>query len=647
MCGIAGIFGARYSEPELQDQIRRMTATLVHRGPDSDGILVRGNEQIALGHRRLAIQDLSDAGAQPMSSPSGRYVMVFNGEIYNVGALKAQLPGEIRWRGHSDTEVLLSAFERLGVVRAIELAVGMFALALYDGLERKLYLIRDRFGEKPLYYAMHRGGIVFASELKGLFALQDLRRRICSEAVVLLLKHNYIPGPYTILEDVRKLMPGTVVAVDAAGVVREDRYWDPAEVVSRRKAGRSSGEDFESSAEELREQLRESVRGQLVSDVSIGAFLSGGIDSSLICAIMQEQSSTQVHTYTIGFQEKEFNEAGFAREVARHLGTNHTEYQVTAKDALAMVEALPIIFDEPFADSSQLPTLLLTQMASRDVKVALSGDAGDELFAGYSRYAEFARSTQLFPTRLLSRALLRRGPYAFGLGWAARAALAPLSTCSGLPKWVVEDKVKRRLVGGGQDLAAAYQYLVGYWSDPESLTASSVVPDYSLSRDVAAAEKTDKFRAMMLADIHSYLPDDILVKVDRAAMRYSLETRAPFLDHRLYEYSVTLPTTHLVDESGGGKRILRHLLYKYVPAKLVDRPKAGFAAPLAKWLREDLVDWAESLVYGPELAGQSFIDRCRVADVWRLHKKGRGDYSFHLWGLLQLCSWQRMYRASW
>lgn len=646
MCGIAGIFGANYSEAELQERIRRMTATLAHRGPDGDGIMVRASESIALGHRRLAIQDLSDAGAQPMLSPSRRYAVVFNGEIYNVPELKAKLSGNIRWRGHSDTEVLLAAFEQLGVVRTIELAVGMFAIALYDGVDRKLYLIRDRFGEKPLYYAMHRGGVVFASELKGLLALPDLQPRICRDGVVLLLKHNYIPAPYTILEGVRKLPPATVVTVDGAGA-QEARYWDPAEVAGRSRSSRSAAKDFEASAQQLRESLRQSVRGQLVSDVSIGAFLSGGIDSSLVCAIMQEQSAVRVNTYTIGFREPEFNEAAFAREVARHLGTSHTEYYVSARDALALVETLPTVFDEPFADSSQLPTLLLARMASKDVKVVLSGDAGDELFGGYSRYAAFGRRRSSAAMRLLSRALLRRRGYAFALAAPGRAALRPLSACMGLPKWIVEQKVRGRLIRAGADLTAAYPYLTGYWSDPASLTASSVVPEYALTRDLAAVERGDDYRTMMLLDVYSYLPDDILVKVDRAAMHHGLETRAPFLDHRVYEYAATLPTSHLVDEKGRGKRILRHLLHEYVPPALVDRPKAGFAAPLGEWLRQDLSGWAESLLYGPELASQSFIDRGRAADVWRLHKEGRGDYSFALWGLLQLCAWQRVYRAPW
>lgn len=646
MCGIAGIFGADYSQSELQERIRRMTGSLAHRGPDSDGIMVRAHEQIALGHRRLAIQDLSDAGAQPMLSPSGRYAVVFNGEIYNAPELKAKLSGEAQWRGHSDTEVLLAAFEQLGIVRTIELAVGMFALALYDGRDRKLYLIRDRFGEKPLYYAMHRGGVVFASELKGLLALPDLQPRICRDGVVLLLKHNYIPGPYTILEGVRKLMPATVLTVDGTGA-RPTPYWDPAAVVRRGRAGRSAAVDFEASTEQLRERLRQSVRGQLVSDVSIGAFLSGGIDSSLICAIMQEQSPVTINTYTIGFEEPQFNEAAFAREVARHLGTHHTEYHVSARDALALVETLPAVFDEPFADSSQLPTLLLARMARRDVKVALSGDAGDELFGGYSRYAVFSRRRSSAAMRFLSRTLLRRRGYAFGLAAAGRALSRPLSACTGLPKWVVEQKLRGRLIRAGADLTTAYQYLTGYWSDPASLTASSVVPEYALTRDLATVEDNEDYRTMMLLDVYCYLPDDILVKVDRAAMHYGLETRAPFLDHRLYEYSVTLPTDHLVDERGLGKRILRHLLHQYVPPGLVDRPKAGFAAPLGNWLRQDLSEWAESLVYGPELANQSFIDRGRAADVWRLHKEGRGDYSFALWGLLQLCAWQRMYGARW
>jgi asparagine synthase (glutamine-hydrolysing) len=646
MCGIAGIFAAGYSPSELEEQIRRMTARLVHRGPDAEGILVRANERIALGHRRLAIQDLSAAGAQPMASPSGRYVVVFNGEIYNVPELKSKLSSEVEWRGHSDTEVLLAAFEQLGIVRTLELAVGMFALALHDRVERRLHLIRDRFGEKPLYYALHRGGVAFASELKGLLALADFAPRICREAVVLLLKYNYIPAPYTILEGVRKLMPGTRVTLDGARA-HEERYWDPAAVVSRRRAGRGAAADFETSAEELRERLRQGIRGQLVSDVPIGAFLSGGVDSSLICAIMQEQSPVPVNTYTIGFKEPEFNEAPAARAVARHLGTHHREYYVSAKDALALVETLPAIFDEPFADSSQLPTLLLTRMVSRDVRVALSGDAGDELFAGYERYAVFGRRRSVAGMRALARTLLRREEHAFALAGAGRALLKPLSACIGLPPWVTEHKLKRHLIRAGEDLAAAYQSHIGYWSDPASLTASGGVAEYALARHLAQVEEADEYRAMMLLDVYGYLPDDILVKVDRAAMHHSLETRAPFLDHRLYEYSVSLPTSYLVDERGGGKRILRHLLQQYVPKSLVDRPKTGFAAPLAKWLRQELADWAESLVYGPELAAQSFIDPGRVGQIWRLHQQGRRDYSFHLWGLLQLCAWQRRYRASW
>jgi asparagine synthase (glutamine-hydrolysing) len=649
MCGIAGIFQARYTEPELELQIRRMTATLVHRGPDSEGITIRGDRLLAFGHRRLAIQDLSDAGAQPMSSPSRRYILVFNGEIYNADEIKSKLARNVQWRGHSDTEVLLAAFEELGVVPTIRLAVGMFALALYDSLERKLCLIRDRFGEKPLYYAMHRGGIVFASELKGLLALPDLQSRVCRNAVVLLLKHNYIPAPYSILEGVKKLKPATVLTVEAdqAQAPTEERYWDPAAVVARCGARRLAAQDFETSAEELREKLRQSIRGQLVSDVPIGAFLSGGIDSSLICAIMQEQSPIKVNTYTIGFHEPEFNEAQFARQVAQHIGTNHTEYYVSANDALALVERLPAIFDEPFADSSQLPTLLLTDMASKNVKVALSGDAGDELFAGYSRYAEFAKRKPSRGMRLLSRLLLSSKENEYLLGPAGRGVTRVLSACYRLPEWVVQDKLKRRLIDAGECLADAYEYLIGYWSDPGSMTAISALPSYALSEDLAKIERADSYREMMLLDVFCYLPDDILVKVDRAAMHHSLETRAPFLDHRLYEYSVTLPTSYLLDENGAGKRILRHLLYKYVPRNLVDRPKAGFAAPLARWLRRELAEWAESLVYGPELAGQGFIDSKRVAQIWRLHKDGRADYSLHLWGLLQLCAWQRMYRASW
>jgi asparagine synthase (glutamine-hydrolysing) len=649
MCGIAGIFQASYPESELQTQIRRMTATLVHRGPDSDGIMVRGAEGLAFGHRRLAIQDLSEAGAQPMSSPSGRYTIVYNGEIYNAEELRSKLSGNIQWRGHSDTEILLCAFEELGVVATIRLAVGMFAIALYDNEARKLYLIRDRFGEKPLYYAMHRGGLVFASELKGLLALPDLRKRICKDAVVLLLRHNYIPAPYTILEGVKKLTPATILVVESGRMdaPRQERYWDPAAVVTECGTRRAATRDFEESTEELREKLRHSVRGQLVSDVPIGAFLSGGIDSSLICAIMQEQSPVKINTYTIGFHEPQYDEAGFARQVAQRIGTNHTEYYVSANDALSLVEKLPAIFDEPFADSSQLPTLLLSQMAARNVKVALSGDAGDELFAGYARYRNVARRNPSQGMRFLSKSLLHSSNGGYSFGYAGRALTKALSAGYRLPQWIIEDRFKCHLVDAGANFADTYPYFIGYWNDPSSMTTAAALPSYALNEDVASVERGDEYRNMMLSDVYSYLPDDILVKVDRAAMNHSLETRAPFLDHRLYEYSVTLPTQFLVDEQGVGKRILRHLLGKYVPDGLMDRPKAGFQAPLAKWLRHELAQWAESLLFGPELAAQSFIDTDRLKQVWKLHKEGRRDFSFHLWGLLQLCAWQRMYGASW
>jgi asparagine synthase (glutamine-hydrolysing) len=362
---------------------------------------------------------------------------------------------------------------------------------------------------------------------------------------------------------------------------------------------------------------------------------------------MQEQSPVNINTYTIGFNEPQFDEAPFARQVAQRIGTNHTEYYVSANDALSLVEKLPAIFDEPFADSSQLPTLLLCQMAARNVKVALSGDAGDELFAGYARYRTFARREPLHGMRLLSRALLHSAQGEYSLGYTGHALTKALSACYRLPEWIIEDRLKRHLVDAGQSLADAYPYLTGYWSDPRSITTASALPSYALSEDVASVERADDYREMMLSDVYSYLPDDILVKVDRAAMNHSLETRAPFLDHRLYEYSVTLPTGFLVDEQGTGKRILRHLLRKYVPDDLVNRPKAGFAAPLAKWLRHELAQWAESLIYGPELAAQSFMHTDRLKQVWQLHKDGRRDYSFHLWGLLQLCAWQRMYGASW
>lgn len=632
MCGIMGTWGPLADRRAV---IERGCRTMRHRGPDSDGYWEDADAGLALGHVRLAIVDLSPAGHQPMVSECGRYVLVLNGEIYNHLELREQLQAQGRapsWRGHSDTETLLAALAAWGLERSLQSAVGMFAFALWDRQERSLALARDRLGEKPLYAGYAGNVFMFGSELKALVQVPGLDTDLDRGALALLMRHNYIPAPFSIYKAVRKLLPGTWVVLSEAdrqrrSIPQAHVYWSARETAMQADRNRLSFSSDKQAVEALEKVLSSSIKGQMMADVPLGAFLSGGVDSSVIVALMQAQSSPAVNTFSIGFHEEAFNEAEHAKAVAAHLGTRHTELYVTPDDALDVVPQLAAMYDEPFADASQIPTALVMRMARRHVTVALSGDGGDELLGGYSRYFRAAgwwRRRQSLPPGL-------RGPMAlFG------------RTAAGLlPAGYKKDQFTKLVeVASASTASQFYRQFVSYWKDP-----AQVVIDAQLPATVFDQESgLPFFENMMLLDAQSYLPDDILVKVDRAAMAVSLETRVPLLDHRVFEFAQHLPFDCKVRD-GQGKWLLRQLLYKHVPRALVDRPKKGFGVPLAAWLRGPLKDWAAALLDERRLRGEGVFHADPVLRKWREHSSGRRDWSTHLWGILMTQAWLDYTRA--
>jgi asparagine synthase (glutamine-hydrolysing) len=615
--------------PDKTEALARSRKALQHRGPDSDGVWFDESAELALAHVRLAILDLSEAGRQPMVSACGRYVLVLNGEIYNHLALRELLGVQGQapdWRGHSDTETILAAMAAWGVEAALKSMVGMYALALWDREQRTLTLARDRMGEKPLYFGYVGAAFAFASELKGLRDMPGYDAELDRRALGLLMRHNYIPAPYSIYKSMGKLMPGTWLTltdsdIQARRVPAANSYWSATEVALDGRAQPLSFKRDEEAVEALENVLSTAIRGQMMADVPLGAFLSGGVDSSLIVALMQAQCADRVNTFSIGFDEPRFNEAEYAQAVATHLGTRHTELYVTAQDALNLVPALTDIYDEPFADSSQLPTILLMRLARNHVTVSLSGDGGDELFGGYSRYFRALRWRE----RLGSVPTGLRGP-------AGRAA-------SGLSRWFSSDADSASLAKLGRALNASsngafYQQFVSYWSDPGQVVQGAVLPPTVFDETVPL----DLADHMMLLDTLSYLPDDILVKVDRAAMAASLETRVPLLDHRVFGFAQRLPLQYKI-RGDQGKWLLRQLLYKHVPAQLIDRPKKGFGVPLGEWLRGPLKEWAEDLLGETALRRDGVFHAEPVRRKWAAHQSGKADWSAHLWGVLMTQSW--------
>jgi asparagine synthase (glutamine-hydrolysing) len=642
MCGIAG-FVSLTNDADWQSSIRPMIATLSHRGPDDEGCWHDAEAGITLGHRRLAIVDLSPEGHQPMASASGRYEIAFNGEVYNFGELRRELERRGHgFRGHSDTEVMLATFEEWGVRRAVERFVGMFAFAVFDRRERLLYLVRDRLGEKPLYYGWAGDTFLFASELKAMRAHRAWRGAINRNALALYMRYGYIAAPQSIYEGVAKLLPGTILTLPLRGAQESaltvTRYWSAQAVAEAGLIAPFDGNETE-AADVLEDLLRNAIRGQMVADVPLGAFLSGGIDSSTIVALMQAMSRRPVQTFTIGFNEKGYNEAVHAKAVARHLGTEHTELYVTPQDAMAVIPQLASIYDEPFADSSQIPTFLVAQLARRHVTVSLSGDAGDELFSGYTRY-ELGQSLWARINRLPagSRKTLAR---------ALRAT--PVGAWDGLLK-IAQPLLNRQHQLTGDRLhkladalaapspASLYRQLVSIWKETAALVPGSVESRTAFD-DADLVRNIDGFaERMMLVDLVSYLPDDILVKVDRASMRTSLESRVPFLDHRVVEFAWQLPMT-MKRRKGQGKWLLRQVLDRYVPRDLVERPKMGFSVPISNWLRGPLRDWAEALLDERRLRDEGLLNVAMIRQAWREHLSGKRNWQYSLWNILMFESW--------
>ncbi|HLU03414.1 MAG TPA: asparagine synthase (glutamine-hydrolyzing) [Advenella sp.] len=623
MCGIVGLIG-RFEHKETL--LAQSCGRIAHRGPDSHGFWEDADNGVAFGHVRLAIQDLSEQGHQPMASADQRFMLVFNGEIYNHPQLRQALQQDgyaHAWRGHSDTETILAGLMIWGVQETLKRMVGMFAIAVWDRQTRNLVLARDRFGEKPLYYGYAPDGLMFASELKALMPLPGFDARLNRDAVALFLRHNYIPAPYSVFTQVRKLLPGTWVSLSpdqiSAGAWPEpESYWSALEVARSQPRAQFARDD--DAVDGLDRVLRQAIRGQLLSDVPLGAFLSGGIDSSLIASLTREETAGTLKTFSIGFTEPEYNEAEYAAEVARHLGTDHTELYVSAQDSLDLIPALPQMYDEPFADSSQIPTALVMRMARQQVTVALSGDAGDELFGGYSRYK---RVQQWWGKRERVPAGLQ-GPLRAGARIAASLLSGPRA----------EKFAKLEQVLGADNMVAFYRQFVSYWQDPASVVMGATEPASAFDQ----APLNSLLDTMMAIDTVSYLPDDILVKVDRAAMAVSLETRVPLLDHRVYEFAWSLDEKYKL-RGGDSKWLLRQLLYRHVPQQMLDRPKKGFSVPMGQWLRGPLRQWGEQLLALPRLQSQNLLDAQRVRAVWMQHQSGQADNSARLWGILMLQAW--------
>jgi asparagine synthase (glutamine-hydrolysing) len=640
MCGIAGFISPHgETAEELRHHAGRMSEAIAHRGPDGQGVWCDARHGVVLGHRRLAVVDLSPLGAQPMVSACGRYVVTFNGEIYNHLALRRAL-GPLPWRGHSDTETLLACFMRHGVHESLSHLVGMFAFAVWDTQRLTLTMARDRMGEKPVYYGrLPAGDFLFGSELKALRAHPRWQASIDRDALAMYMRHNTIPAPLSIYQGISKLQPGCWIDVAADGSVRHGEYWRIQDVAHIAREHPVRLDDVQATAQ-LRALLDDAVHDQMVADVPLGAFLSGGVDSSAIVASMRRQASTRVRTFTIGFTEKGFDEAIHARAVAQHLDTDHTELYIAPADALAVIPNLAAMYDEPFADSSQIPTYLVSRMTRGQVTVALSGDGGDELFAGYNRYLladqtwRWLDKVPLALRRLAARSLLAAAPSTWDAVASTVSATLPRLRRYG----AVGDKLHKFAadVMCAQSRIAMYRGLVSHWNDPTAIVLGASARTTLI--DEPPPEGLSPIEHMCLLDQATYLPDDILVKVDRAAMRVSLETRVPLLDHRIVEFAWRLPLRQKIRD-GTTKWLLRQVLYQDVPQALIERPKQGFAVPLGDWLRGALRPWAEALLDPTRIRREGFFEVTALRAKWDQHLRGERNWQFHLWDALMFQAW--------
>lgn len=642
MCGLAGSLSmSGVTAPEV---LRAMARRLHHRGPDGHAVWADAEQGLALVHTRLAIQDLSAAGAQPMCSSCGRYVIAFNGEIYNHQFLRQRLAQEGRtpaWRGHSDTETLLAAIAAWGIKATLQQAEGMWAIALWDRVSHTLQLARDRAGEKPLYWGWQGRGqdrtLLFGSELKALVLHPACERRIDRNALTALFRYKNLPAPLSIYQGIHKLRPGQILSVSRdQPEPRIDSYWSACERIRHALANPFVG-DFTEAVEATEAALQTAVRAQRLSDVPLGAFLSGGIDSSLIVALLQSQSQHPVRTFTIGFDVQGFDESPHAEAVARHLRTEHRTWHISDREAREVIPELPAIWCEPFADSSQIPTLLVSRLARRDVTVALSGDAGDELFAGYNRYGltdrQWRRLDRLPPAmrRLLSKLLTAVPPSR----WTALSTLLP-----GGPRLSqLGDKLHKAAgVLTARDAAEVHRRLLCHWPDPAALVPGSSEPSTVFDEAMAALDSVPDILRMQGLDFVGYLADDILSKVDRAAMSASLETRVPFLHTAVMDLAWSIPTRiHL--HQGRSKALLRALLYRHVPKTLIERPKMGFGVPLAQWLRGPLRSWAEDMLSDTSIKRRGCLAAAPIRAAWEEHLAGRRNHAYRLWDVLMFQAW--------
>ena len=653
MCGIAGIF-SRQGE-EWETVVSAMVQAIRYRGPDDSGVWCDRSAGVALGHARLSILDLSPEGHQPMASGSGRYVISYNGEIYNFTELRSELEATgAKFRGHSDTEVMLAAFEEWGLARAVQRFVGMFAFALWDRERRTLSLVRDRIGVKPLYFGWAGKTFLFGSELKALRACKGFHSEIDRGALTSFMRVGYVPAPLSIYKHVYKLSAGCVLTVgdrelEAAEGFSPDpdarhatwkpvRYWSAKERVEAGCAFPFKGSEAE-AVEQLDGLLRDAVGLRMTADVPLGAFLSGGIDSSLVVALMQAQSSRPIRTFTVGFHEAEYNEAIHARKVAEHIGTDHTELYVSPEQARAVIPRLSAMYDEPFADSSQIPTFLVSELARRHVTVALSGDGGDELFAGYNRYfwgRRLWRYLDLVPPSI------RRG-LAGGITSLSPATWADLFERFGrfLPAVAKPGDKLHKLAAllALPDPDSMYLGMISLWKDPAEIVVQGVEPLTPVTDRANWAALQDFTMRMMYLDLVTYLPDDILTKVDRASMAVGLEARVPLLDHRVVEFAWRLPLSFRIHKEGEGKWLLRRVLDRYVPRQLIERPKMGFGVPLDSWLRGPLREWAEELLDEQRLHREGYLHPAAIRGKWAEHLSGKRNWHYPLWNVLMFQAW--------
>ncbi|OED36845.1 asparagine synthase (glutamine-hydrolyzing) [Chromatiales bacterium (ex Bugula neritina AB1)] len=637
MCGIAGIINSTAQSPErLRNLATKMATAINHRGPDGDGIWTDADNRVALAHKRLSIVDLTPSGAQPMISHCGNYIMVYNGEVYNATEIAAELrkTGTI-FRGTSDTEVILGAIAQWGLNETIEKLIGMFSLALWDIRTKTLTLVRDRLGIKPLYWSFVNDTFIFASELKALLHHPVCPREVNKGAISSYLQKCYINGPDSIYCGVHKLLPGHLLTLVSGKSPKIREFWSMSNVA---KSGTDN--QFDGSIEEAEAHLEALVKSatsmRMLSDVPLGAFLSGGVDSSLVAALMQHESSKPIKTFSIGFEDSQFNEAPHAAEVAKHLGTDHTELYVTPQNAMDVIPNLHTIFDEPFSDPSQIPTYLLCKMTRQHVTVALSGDGGDELFTGYERYFTVNNNSAILKQPRIIRNTGARILNSISPVWANRMRTILPGRVSHLLAGHKIHRIPPALRDG--QLATLYQSTLAHYSQPNNLMLSDEEIDDPVYQQAQSIKFKDSFSLMQFIDTLDYLPGDILTKLDRTSMATSLEARVPLLDHRIVEFAWTLPQIYKAG-NGEGKRILKNVLYKHVPRNLIERPKMGFGVPIGQWLRGPLNSWAEDLLSHDSLKSTGILDPNIIRKHWNQHKKHQVNWEYHLWDVLNLQSW--------